>query len=55
MLARGDGDLVSLARPFLADAAWAAKARDGQSEQINTCIALKEKQGPAVAAWLNAR
>jgi aminopeptidase N len=24
-------------------------------EQITTCIALKEKQGPAVAAWLSAR
>jgi hypothetical protein len=24
-------------------------------EQINTCIVLREKQGAAVAAWLNAR
>ncbi|MDO5504525.1 MAG: NADPH-dependent 2,4-dienoyl-CoA reductase [Actinomycetia bacterium] len=42
ILARGDGDLVSMARPFLADPDWVRKAeRDAESE-INTCIACNQ-------------
>jgi aminopeptidase N len=33
----------------------ATRTLDQTVEQINTCIALREKQAPAVAAWLNAR
>ncbi len=42
ILARGDADLVSMARPFLADADWVAKARTGRSDEINTCIACNQ-------------
>ncbi|MCZ7564076.1 MAG: NADPH-dependent 2,4-dienoyl-CoA reductase [Burkholderiales bacterium] len=42
VLADGVGDLVSLARPFLADAEFAAKARAGRSGAINTCIACNQ-------------
>ncbi len=38
ILARGDADLVSMARPFLADAAFVAKAAAGRADDINTCI-----------------
>jgi 2,4-dienoyl-CoA reductase (NADPH2) len=42
ILARGDADMVSMARPLLADAHWVAKARAGQPERINTCIACNQ-------------
>lgn len=42
ILARGDADMVSLARPFLADSHWAAKAREGQAAEINTCIGCNQ-------------
>jgi len=42
ILARGDADMVSLARPFLADPAFAAKARDGRAQEINTCIGCNQ-------------
>ncbi len=42
ILARGDADMVSLARPFLADAAFVAKAAAGQSAQIAPCIACNQ-------------
>ena len=42
LLARGDADLVSLARPFLADAEWVAKAAGGRVDEINTCIACNQ-------------
>ena len=42
VLARGDADLVCMARPFLADAAFVAKARDARPERINTCIACNQ-------------
>jgi 2,4-dienoyl-CoA reductase (NADPH2) len=41
-LARGDADMVSLARPFLADAEFMAKAAAGREEDINTCIACNQ-------------
>src|SRR5690606_10883839 len=37
ILARGDADLVSLARPFLADPEFVAKSAAGTPERINTC------------------
>jgi 2,4-dienoyl-CoA reductase (NADPH2) len=42
VLARGDADLVSMARPFLADPDWVAKASAGRSDEINTCIACNQ-------------
>jgi 2,4-dienoyl-CoA reductase (NADPH2) len=42
LLARGAADLVSLARPFLADADWVNKAAAGQADRINTCIACNQ-------------
>ncbi|MDN5746515.1 MAG: NADPH-dependent 2,4-dienoyl-CoA reductase, partial [Nocardioidaceae bacterium] len=35
-------DLVSMARPFLADPDLVAKARDGRADEINTCIACNQ-------------
>jgi 2,4-dienoyl-CoA reductase (NADPH2) len=42
LLARGDADMVSMARPFLADADWVAKAASGRVDEINTCIACNQ-------------
>lgn len=42
LLADGRADLVSLARPFLADADFVNKARAGASETINTCIGCNQ-------------
>lgn len=42
VLARGDADLVSMARPFLADSDWVTKARTGRVDEINTCIACNQ-------------
>jgi NADH:flavin oxidoreductases, Old Yellow Enzyme family len=42
VLADGDADMVSMARPLLADPAWANKAKAGRSERINTCIACNQ-------------
>ena len=42
ILARGEADMVSLARPFLADADWVRKAAEGRSDEINTCIACNQ-------------
>jgi len=42
ILARGDADMVSMARPLLADAEFVKKARQGRSEEINICIACNQ-------------
>ena len=42
ILASGAADLVSMARPLLADPDWINKAKAGQSERINTCIACNQ-------------
>lgn len=42
ILASGDADLVSLARPLLADPHFARKVREGRAEEINTCIACNQ-------------
>jgi 2,4-dienoyl-CoA reductase (NADPH2) len=42
VLADGSADIVSLARPLLADPEFVAKARDGRSDEINTCIACNQ-------------
>ncbi len=42
VLARGDADLVSMARPMLADAQFVIKAAEGREDEINTCIACNQ-------------
>ena len=42
ILASGEADMVSMARPLLADPEWAIKAKAGRSERINTCIACNQ-------------
>ncbi len=42
VLAAGHADLVSMARPMLADAELVNKARDGREDEINTCIACNQ-------------
>ncbi|MDO5610622.1 MAG: NADPH-dependent 2,4-dienoyl-CoA reductase [Pseudomonadota bacterium] len=42
VLARGDADMVSMARPLLADAEWVNKAARGEAQRINTCIACNQ-------------
>ncbi len=42
ILSRGDADMVSMARPFLADAALLSKAQDGRADEINTCIGCNQ-------------
>lgn len=42
ILARGDADMVSIARPLLADAEFVKKARQGRPEEINICIACNQ-------------
>ncbi|HNV08577.1 MAG TPA: NADPH-dependent 2,4-dienoyl-CoA reductase [Dokdonella sp.] len=42
VLASGAADMVSMARPLLADPEWVNKARAQRSEHINTCIACNQ-------------
>ncbi|HWJ80815.1 MAG TPA: NADPH-dependent 2,4-dienoyl-CoA reductase [Nocardioides sp.] len=42
ILATGEADLVSMARPLLADPDFAAKAAAGRADEINTCIACNQ-------------
>ncbi|WP_039056865.1 NADPH-dependent 2,4-dienoyl-CoA reductase [Enterobacter sp. Bisph1] len=42
ILAHGDADMVSMARPFLADAELLSKAQSGRADEINTCIGCNQ-------------
>jgi len=42
VLAQGDADMVSMARPLLADPDWVRKAAAGRADDINTCIACNQ-------------
>lgn len=42
IIASGQADMVSMARPFLADPAFVAKALDDRADEINTCIACNQ-------------
>ena len=42
ILAGGDADMVSMARPFLADPEFVNKAAAGRADEINTCIACNQ-------------
>ncbi|MFO8044869.1 MAG: NADPH-dependent 2,4-dienoyl-CoA reductase [Halomonas sp.] len=61
VLAEGHADMVSMARPFLADPAWVSKAAEGRAEEINTCIACNQAcldhtfEGKATSCLVNPR
>ena len=42
VLAAGDADMVSMARPFLADPEFVNKAAAGRADEINTCIGCNQ-------------
>ena len=42
IIASGQADMVSMARPFLADPEWVNKVAQGQADDINTCIACNQ-------------
>jgi 2,4-dienoyl-CoA reductase (NADPH2) len=42
ILADGAADMVSMARPLLADQEWVIKASTGREDEINTCIACNQ-------------
>ncbi len=61
ILTRGDAQLISLARPLLADPEWANKAAADRVDEINTCIACNQAcldhafQHKTVSCLLNPR
>ncbi len=61
VLARGDADMVSMARPFLADADFVNKAAENRADEINTCIACNQAcldhvfQGKLTSCLVNPR
>ena len=42
VLSEGDADIISMARPFLADPEWVNKAEAERSDEINTCIGCNQ-------------
>ena len=42
VIASGKADMVSMARPLLADSEWVNKAAEGRADEINTCIACNQ-------------
>lgn len=61
ILAAGQADMVSMARPFLADPHFVAKAEQHQAAQINTCIGCNQAcldnvfQGKRASCLVNPR
>ena len=61
VLADGDADLVSMARPMLADAALVKKAFEGREDEINTCIGCNQAcldhgfEGKEISCLVNPR
>lgn len=61
VLARGDADLISMARPLLADPDFAIKAEQDRADEINTCIGCNQAcldhvfEGKAVSCLVNPR
>ena len=61
VLARGDADMISMARPFLADPDFVVKAAENRSDEINTCIACNQAcldhifQGKICSCLVNPR
>jgi 2,4-dienoyl-CoA reductase (NADPH2) len=42
VLERGDADMISMARPFLADPNFVIKAMENRADEINTCIGCNQ-------------
>jgi len=42
ILSEGDADMISMARPFLADPEWVNKAEQEKVDEINTCIGCNQ-------------
>jgi len=42
VLAEGHADMISMARPFLADSDWVNKAEADKADEINTCIGCNQ-------------
>lgn len=42
ILAEQHADIISMARPFLADSQFVLKAQQGREDEINTCIACNQ-------------
>jgi len=42
ILLRGEADMISMARPFLADPDFVRKAEQGRADEINTCIGCNQ-------------
>ncbi len=42
ILSSAQADLIQMARPFLADPDWVNKAKNGETDRINTCIACNQ-------------
>ncbi len=61
VLARGDADLISMARPMLADPDLVRKTLEGREDEINTCIACNQAcldhtfTGQTVSCLVNPR
>lgn len=61
VLADGCANMVSMARPFLADAAFVQKAAEGRADEINTCIGCNQAcldqifQGKLASCLVNPR
>jgi 2,4-dienoyl-CoA reductase (NADPH2) len=61
VLARGDADLVSMARPMLADPDLVKKTLEGREDEINTCIGCNQAcldhtfTGQITSCLVNAR
>lgn len=61
IIAGGQADMVSMARPFLADPDFVRKARENRADEINTCIACNQAcldhvfQGKRASCLVNPR
>ena len=61
ILAAGHADLISMARPFLADPSFMKKASEGRADEINTCIGCNQAcldqifQGQVACCLVNPR
>ena len=61
VLADGDADIVSMARPMLADAELILKAFEGREDEINTCIGCNQAcldhgfEGKEISCLVNPR
>ena len=61
ILASGQADMVSMARPFLADPEIVLKSKEGREDEINTCIACNQAcldhvfEGKKISCLVNPR